>query len=791
MRLRDGLLLGFGSAVAQAAIGSFGAWTKDQINTSICTWQQPRAALIRDTIYLDGGDIYWTAGLSTGGNAAPQNFPNDQGVILSYNLSEPFSTSSNITSLLLKYAFSKNRGALSSVDQTPNYYDGGMLANYDSFFLYGGAPFLINFDDAPAGNDVLGYEAYAQEPGQSIFSPGFEDAKLPTGMNDYMAFGAAVSVPSENLGWYFPGMVSPSHGPIYFNEGNFTTNSADDISNNFVALDMSEQFHQTWTNTTLPPHIQGRANPEVVWVPVGEQGILVVLGGVTFPQWVTADQTSSDPSASEKESPVFMQTIDVYDIANDVWYQQPANNTPGTRTRGCAVVASASDLSSFNIFYYGGFDGVDVGKAFHDDVWALSLPSFEWIEIDAGEALHARAGHKCFMPYPDQMMVFAGYIPQSSGTQNCLDDGPVVLFNVTSGEWLDSYDPTKYGTYGVHEKIQDVIGGDSAGGAKAREPSNGWATSGLGKVFDTPYDMHKISSYWPYPLAATSPPNSGASNPSNSTSGHSGLPSWVAPVLGVVLGLAAITGATVLFCLWRKRHMLTSRNSEPSTEDAGMRIMSWMRGHGPEKEPTVTTSEVPASALPSPGLPETNTVTSTPQAFPWSRHEMDDTAIAELGDTSRKPELHDTGMSPLEFTRKHGRLGSDLGSMFSGSDSDFRSISRSSGAANSPPLDEARMDSPSLGHAAELDSNNFASSGSNPWGPSHARQTSETSLGSTGMHYDERPGVGARTTSVGSLSSASPISPPSTDEAPGSDYLSARPIISPIHQTVLRENLEE
>ncbi len=70
-----------------------------------------------------------------------------------------------------------------------------------------------------------------------------------------------------------------------------------------------------------------------------------------------------------------MSTTEVYDIAGDKWYQQPATGPPPQLTRGCAVVAPARDGSSFNIYWYGGYDGLHPSGPFSDDVWILSLPS--------------------------------------------------------------------------------------------------------------------------------------------------------------------------------------------------------------------------------------------------------------------------------------------------------------------------------------------------------------------------------------------------------------------------------
>lgn len=339
-----------------------------------------------------------------------------------------------------------------------------------------------------------------------------------------------------------------------------------------------------------------------------------------------------------------MSTIDVYDIANDKWYKQPTEDGPGQRTRGCAVVASASDYSSFNIFYYGGFDGISPTQAFSDEVWVLSLPSFTWTKINEGTSLHGRSGHKCFTPYPDQMMALGGYTPLAGSTISCLDKGPVVIFNLTSGEWMDKYDPAEFAAYGVHEKIHSKIGGDASGGATATAPDSGWATPALGEVFGESYDKDKIVTYYPYdPAASTDRPNLDNSDGKDqkSSGGGSGLPSWVAPVLGVVLGLVFVSACLVIFCLWRRRKIFRSRASEAGTEDTGMRIMTWMRGQQPDKAPTVTTSDESAK---SPEMEEARYMdvgNLTPSAAgsmapvpPASTEpapvEMDDTQIAEL-----------------------------------------------------------------------------------------------------------------------------------------------------------------
>lgn len=177
-----------------------------------------------------------------------------------------------------------------------------MLSNDAEFFLFGGAMFRNQrLYESPDADHVDAYQAYQYGDEKSLWQPGFYDRELPDGMNRYIAYGGAASAPSENKAWYFSGLTSPTHGEIYtiLNPRN-KTDWAQDVSNKLITLDMSKQNDERWTNKTLGNKIDGRANAEVVWVPVGEQGILVVLGGVTYPQWAGTEK--SNVSDDEKKS---------------------------------------------------------------------------------------------------------------------------------------------------------------------------------------------------------------------------------------------------------------------------------------------------------------------------------------------------------------------------------------------------------------------------------------------------------------------------------------------------------
>lgn len=249
-----------------------------------------------------------------------------------------------------------------------------------------------------------------------------------------------------------------------------------------------------------------------------------------------------------------MTTIDIYDVASGNWYQQKSSSSthPPILAMGCAVVQAAPDRTSFNIYHYGGYGGADPREDFTDDVWILTLPSFKWIKGLSGDDLHARAGHRCVTPYPDQMMVVGGFVPAVGSGMDCLDGGVIQVLNLTSLEWLEGYDPEVYGEYGVPEVVFSEIGGDARGGATATGPDGGWDDDNLGDVFAEAYPTDRITTWYPYGSAqSTERPEV---DPDDDDGG--GLPGWVAPTLGVVLGLIVVVVCGVAFVFWRRRKAL-------------------------------------------------------------------------------------------------------------------------------------------------------------------------------------------------------------------------------------------
>lgn len=199
-------------------------------------------------------------------------------------------------------------GTIDKGPTAPLYSYGAMLANDDEFFLYGGSSSIADTGATPVDHQVVKFEAYdyAQDAtGFQAFS--IESFELDDfGITRNIAYGAAASVPSENLGFYFSGLRSPTWAQTKYPPV-VVDSTAVNVSNTLISVDFTTQNFEKWSNVTLPDSISGRASAELVWVPVGEKGILVALGGVVDPAFVTV--TVKSPNVTESVSYVFFYPV--------------------------------------------------------------------------------------------------------------------------------------------------------------------------------------------------------------------------------------------------------------------------------------------------------------------------------------------------------------------------------------------------------------------------------------------------------------------------------------------------
>lgn len=311
--------------------------------------------------------------------------------------------------------------------------------------------------------------------------------------------------------------------------------------------------------------------------------------------------------------------MSVYDIQTQTWYEQGTSSAPGTLAQGCAVVASAQDGSSHNIYWYGGFDGISSTQPFNDDVWILSVPSFMWMKVKPGDPSIGRAGHRCVKPYPDQMFVIGGYNSLSGTEPTCVNDGLIRIFNLSSVEWIDHYDPKVWSNYEVPEMIVSMIGGSPTGSATQSAPlSTGFSDPKLSALFGTKYNTTKIVDWFPYTPSQTT--NVTRTELPTPISKSGGTPKYLAPVLGVVLGLFFVTIVILAILLWHRRRYLRSNPSASQSEAGTMNnrhwVANWLRSTPADaKAPTVTTDDTPMT-------PYEDMPFDTPEAGSTQVHEL-------------------------------------------------------------------------------------------------------------------------------------------------------------------------
>lgn len=159
-----------------------------------------------------------------------------------------------------------------------------------------------------------------------------------------------------------------------------------------------------------------------------------------------------------------MDSINIYDIEKKSWYLQRASGQiPRDRYWFCTAVAVASDKSSYSVFIHGGRSMS--GREAFSDTFVLSLPSFEFFEIDKGADQVHRFDHTCHL-LKNKLFVLGGRdvdqeMPTWRGWQNgaCDPGGFVNIFDVNNLVWDTEYDPKAGVDYLVDKRIYRVIGG--------------------------------------------------------------------------------------------------------------------------------------------------------------------------------------------------------------------------------------------------------------------------------------------------------------------------------------------
>lgn len=140
------------------------------------------------------------------------------------------------------------------------------------------------------------------------------------------SYGAGISIPARGEAYYYGGWLSNASvkgwkGPPRASHG-------------LILYDMDTNGFQ---NLEGPDHI-GRAEGVMVYIPIGDLGVLVYFGG------------SKDLYGNGTLTPQPLNEIFLFDIANQIWYsQKTSGSTPQIRRRFCGGVTWDKDRSSYNM----------------------------------------------------------------------------------------------------------------------------------------------------------------------------------------------------------------------------------------------------------------------------------------------------------------------------------------------------------------------------------------------------------------------------------------------------------
>ncbi|QPC78098.1 hypothetical protein HYE68_008850 [Fusarium pseudograminearum] len=283
-----------------------------------------------------------------------------------------------------------------------------------------------------------------------------------------------------------------------------------------------------------------RAEGVMTFIPASDRGMLVYFGGL------------QDPGDNGTMVPQPMDQIFLYDIISNKWHVQDANGTiPEYRTRFCAGAVWAKDRSSYNIYLNAGI-GLD-GYGF-DDVYILSLPSFEWIKTypldHNGTGEYPSHSLSCdVVNEGSQMLVIGGTFPADD--DQCDSEEVWGVHNIDLGDQIKSsfkhvwagYEPALFG-YTVPSFVTNAIGGTKNGGATKMKPESGFVDHDLGTLLGI---KAAFATRTRWKDGRSDPATATASKSSSSQSGLS-----TGAIVGIAVGGSVIL-LTALVGLWLLR----------------------------------------------------------------------------------------------------------------------------------------------------------------------------------------------------------------------------------------------
>ncbi|KAJ2891489.1 hypothetical protein MKZ38_000322 [Zalerion maritima] len=503
------------------------AHAKDPVQDFCRRWGHA-TTVIDDRLFIDGGYVNWEPIGSDPRNYTKKATPTWKDV---------YANNIDLTLLLLlpdewflyHNLSSDSAGGLPPLEllsknsTIPNVIGGALWGDTVNKRVYAfGGELDLTTDAPPTGFSLYAYDALEDR---------WDELDRPDIYLNSPSFGGSVAVPEQGLGFYYGGWLGNATVPEW--------SGPSVVSDSLIVYDMDEG---TWKNKTGPDSV-GRAEGVLTYIPAGDHGFLVYFGGIM------------DPYGNGSVAAQPMNEIWLYDFVAEKWYSQTATGeVPDNRRRFCAGAAWAEDHSSYNIYLYGGIS-IPPNSTTFDDLWILSLPSFQWLkwypEPDVGvNGEHPHHTLSCnVVSGGAQMIIVGGSFPYTDQCDSSPQYGSHNLMlgqqNPEKRKW-EVFNTTLNG-YEVPDDIVAIVGGDAKGSATATAPAGGFDAADLGVL------MTRVAS------AATRTPTRDVNAGGDSTGLSTGA------IVGIAIGCAAFIAGMVLgwFCL--RRHRNQKRQSQYST----------------------------------------------------------------------------------------------------------------------------------------------------------------------------------------------------------------------------------
>ncbi|KAM5523955.1 cell wall anchored protein [Fusarium oxysporum f. sp. phaseoli] len=374
----------------------------------------------------------------------------------------------------------------------------------------------------------------------------------PTEQIKAASYGAGVSIPERGEAYYYGGWLSNASvegwkGPPR-------------ASNGLIIYDMDINGFQ---NLEGPDRI-GRAEGVMVYIPIGDLGVLVYFGG------------SKDLYGNGTLTPQPLNEIFLFDIANQIWYtQKTSGSTPQIRRRFCGGVTWDKDRSSYNIYIYGGA-GFPPDTIGYDDLYILTLPTFQWIRgpylsYNNGTGTYPKSMMSCNVVDNAQMLVIGG--TYSNATEDTCDVPTIQgVHNMNLGKqnqenviWAE-YDPDLT-TYVVPTDILKAVVDYDGSGTTKTAPVSGFDTLDVAVIMKRTARSGSRAATRPTDSTATATRPADNNTPASKPPSHSSIrsPSLSAGgIAGIAVGCSMVLVLALVGCffLTYRRKKYYSHNQE-------------------------------------------------------------------------------------------------------------------------------------------------------------------------------------------------------------------------------------